>query len=76
MQSTYGLKAQGPFLELRTLHSAPIAFLSGELIPEMTKVAWQSKRSDIQKLSPGMTSARFRYQLPRKKVRSGVGQAI
>src|SRR5262249_28368852 len=37
------------------------------VIPEMTKVAWQSKRSDIEKLSPKVTRSKFVYALPLKQ---------
>jgi len=73
MQSTYGLKLKDLF-RAEDLAFGTYRFSVGELIPEMTKVAWQSKRSDIQKLSPGMTSARFRYQLPRKKYEAEWGK--
>ena len=42
-------------------------FSVGKLVPEMTKAAWQSKRSDIEKLSPGITRSKFIYSLPRRK---------
>jgi hypothetical protein len=36
-----------------------------EVIPEMTKVAWQLKKDDIQKDSPGITREKFLYRLSR-----------
>ncbi|MGA7626417.1 MAG: zinc dependent phospholipase C family protein [Candidatus Acidiferrales bacterium] len=35
------------------------------LIPEMTKVAWQTKKNDIQKETPGMTKKKFLYHISR-----------
>ena len=37
----------------------------GSLIPEMTRVAWQNKRNEIQKSQPGITKQRFLYNLSR-----------
>jgi Zinc dependent phospholipase C len=36
-----------------------------EVIPEVTKVAWQLKKDDIQKGSPGVTREKFLYHLSR-----------
>jgi hypothetical protein len=36
-----------------------------EIIPEMTKVAWQLKKDDIQKDLPGVTRQKFLYHLSR-----------
>jgi hypothetical protein len=36
-----------------------------EVIPEMTKVAWQLKKDDIQKDIPGVTREKFLYHLSR-----------
>jgi hypothetical protein len=36
-----------------------------EVIPEMTKVAWQLKKDDIQKDIPGITRQKFLYHLSR-----------
>jgi hypothetical protein len=36
-----------------------------EVIPEMTKVAWQMKKDDIQKDIPGITRQKFLYHLSR-----------
>ena len=42
------------------------------MMSEMTKAAWQSKRSDIEKLSPGITRSKFIYSLPRRKYEQGL----
>jgi hypothetical protein len=41
-------------------------FAIRDLIPEMTKVAWESKEDEIQKLRPGIKKAEFMYFMPRK----------
>jgi hypothetical protein len=45
----------------------------GSLIPQMTKVAWDSKRKDIAQLSPTVTRAQYVYSLPRRKFESEWG---
>jgi hypothetical protein len=35
------------------------------IIPRMTKVAWEIKKSDIEKNNPGITDEKFVYRLPR-----------
>lgn len=37
----------------------------GGLIPEMTRAAWNAKKKDIQKATPGVTRRRFVYNLSR-----------
>lgn len=41
-------------------------FTVGKLIPMMTRVAWNSKRKDIEKLSPSTSRSRAVYRLPRR----------
>lgn len=61
---TYGIEITDIFGSL-DIGVGTYRFMLGRLIPEMTKVAWDSKRSDIEKLSPGITRSRFVYALPR-----------
>src|SRR5262249_15784646 len=42
-------------------------FAVGKLVPEMSKVAWSSKRKDIENLSPGIVRSRFVYAFPRRQ---------
>ncbi len=65
-QETYGIPIKDIFGTL-DLAIGTYRFSVGTLVPEMTKAAWQSKRSDIQKLSPGITRSKFVYSLPRRK---------
>ncbi len=63
---TYGIDLKDEFGTL-DLAIETYRFSVGKLIPEMTKVAWQSKRTDIAKLSPGMTKKKFLYAMPRRR---------
>jgi zinc dependent phospholipase C len=45
----------------------------GSTIPAMTKVAWQIKKTDIQKEHPGETRAQFLYHLSRTSYRHDWG---
>jgi len=65
-QDTYGIELKEIFGDL-DLGIGTYRWTVGKVIPEMTKVAWDSKRSDIQKLSPNITRSRFVYALPRRE---------
>lgn len=65
-EETYGIRLDDIFKNL-DLGIGTYRFALGKVIPEMTRVAWHSKRSDIEKLSPGITRTRFVYALPRKQ---------
>jgi hypothetical protein len=45
----------------------------GTIIPEMTKVAWQTKKKEIQKLRPGITRDQFLYRLSRTEYEKAWG---
>ncbi|SRR5579883_234160 len=63
-KDTYGIEIGDVFSNL-DLGIGTYRFAMGSVIPEMTKVAWESKRDDIEKISPGITQSRFVYSLPR-----------
>ena len=65
-QDTYGLELKEIFSNI-DLGIGTYRFAMGKVIPEMTKVAWDSRRSDIEKLSPKITRSKFVYALPRKQ---------
>ena len=62
-KDVYGIELKDVFKNL-DLGIGTYRFVMGAVIPEMTKVAWDSKRSDIEKLSPAITRTRFVYALP------------
>jgi hypothetical protein len=64
-QDTYGIPINDVFATL-DLGIGTYRFSVGKLVPEMTKAAWQSKRSDIEKLAPGVTRNKFVYRLSRR----------
>jgi hypothetical protein len=63
-EETYGLKLDSIFTNLNLAISTYRRGVS-EVIPSMTKVAWQIKKDDIQKEIPGMTRKRYLYHLSR-----------
>ncbi|HLH39508.1 MAG TPA: zinc dependent phospholipase C family protein [Bryobacteraceae bacterium] len=65
-RDTYGIDLKEIFGSL-DLGIGTYRFTLGKVIPEMTKVAWDSKRADIEKLAPGITRSRFVYALPRAR---------
>lgn len=65
-ESTYGFPLKDLLIS-EDLAFGTYRFAAGQLIPEMTRVAWISKRKDIENLTPGITRAKFIYSLPRSK---------
>jgi len=61
---TYGLELKDVFKSLDLALGTFRRAVSG-LIPEMTKVAWNLKKDDIQKATPGITRQKFLYNLSR-----------
>jgi hypothetical protein len=61
---TYGIELKSLFTDL-DLALNTYKYAVSTLIPEMTKVAWESKKDDIEKLTPGMTREKFVYNLSR-----------
>src|SRR5579884_33859 len=67
-ETTYGIPMKDLF-KSEDLAIGTYRFAVGKLIPEMSKVAWSSKRKDIEKLSPGIVRSRFVYAFPRAQYR-------
>jgi hypothetical protein len=61
---TYGLQLKDVFTNL-DLSIGTYRRAVSNLIPEMTKVAWELKREEIEKTSPGITREKFLYNLSR-----------
>jgi hypothetical protein len=61
---TYGIELKDVFASLDLAISTYRRTVSG-LIPEMTKVAWELKKDEIEKNSPGITREKFIYNLSR-----------
>jgi hypothetical protein len=63
-RDTYGLELKDLFGNFdRTIGSYRRAV--GNTIPKATRVAWASRKDDIQKLAPGITRAKFLYVMKR-----------
>jgi hypothetical protein len=67
-QDTYSLSLRDVFRDL-DLALGTYRFTVAQLIPELTKTAWSSKKEEIQKLQAGMTRRKFVYRLSRSKYR-------
>ncbi len=63
-EETYGLKLDSVFANLDLAIGTYRRGVS-EVIPTMTRVAWQVKKSEIKKEIPGMTRKRFLYHISR-----------
>jgi hypothetical protein len=61
---TYGLELKEVFSSL-DMAIGTYRFAVGSLIPEMTRVAWELKREEIEKSQPGITRDKFVYTLSR-----------
>jgi hypothetical protein len=61
---TYSIEAKDLFSDLDLAISTYRRTVSG-LIPELTKVAWELKKDEIEKSSPGITREKFVYSLSR-----------
>jgi tetratricopeptide (TPR) repeat protein len=71
-RETYGFELTDIFAN-EDLAFGTFRWSVGTLIPQMTKVAWDSKRKDIAQLSPSVTRAQYVYSLPRRKFESEWG---
>jgi hypothetical protein len=63
-QKTYGLQLKDVFASV-DLALGTYRHTVGGLLPEMTKVAWQEKKKDLTKETPGLTKRKFVYNLSR-----------
>lgn len=63
-QATYGLEMKDLFLN-QDLAIGTFRHAVGKMIPDVTKVAWEKKQEQIQKITPGVVRDRFVLNLPR-----------
>jgi zinc dependent phospholipase C len=63
-KETYGLELTSIFTSL-DLALGTYRFSVSTLIPTMTKVAWETKRGDLEKQTPGITRDKFLYRVSR-----------
>ena len=69
---TYGLDMGDLFFD-RSLAVGTFRYAVGKAIPQMTKVAWKKKRKEIEQVAPGITQARFVFNLPRREYEKQFG---
>jgi zinc dependent phospholipase C len=63
-RETYGLELQDVFADV-DMSIGTFRYAVGTMIPQMTKVAWETKKDEIEALAPGMTQQRFMFGLSR-----------
>ena len=63
-RKTYGIEMKDLFINL-DLALGTYRRAVSSVIPQMTKVAWETKKDEIEKNSPGITREKFVYQLSR-----------
>jgi hypothetical protein len=64
--STYGLEMKDVFLD-EDLSIGSYRYAIGQLIPQITRIAWRDKRDEIMKALPGIAQDQFVYRLPRQE---------
>jgi hypothetical protein len=62
-KQTYGIEIKDIFANF-DLAISSYRRTASVIIPKMTKVAWETKGEDIEKLSPGITREKYIYDLP------------
>jgi hypothetical protein len=62
-QQTYCVEMKDLFADL-DLSIGTYRRTASVIIPKMTKVAWETKHDDIEKLTPGVTRDKYLYDLP------------
>ncbi len=63
-KETYGIELASIFTSL-DLALGTYRYSVGTLIPTMTKVAWETKKGDLEKQTPGITRDKFLYRFSR-----------
>jgi hypothetical protein len=63
-RATYGLELADVFGDF-DLSIGTFRWTINSIIPRMTKVAWEMKRSDIDKLTPGAAAQQYRFGISR-----------
>ncbi|MHB8756346.1 MAG: zinc dependent phospholipase C family protein, partial [Candidatus Acidiferrales bacterium] len=67
-QDTYSIDL-GSVIKNYSLALGTFRYGVSSVIPQMTKVAWQTKKAEIEKETPGVTRRRFIYNLSRSSYR-------
>jgi hypothetical protein len=72
-QATYGLEMKELFLN-EDLAIGTFRHAVGKMIPDVTKIAWEKKQEQIQKITPGVVRDRFVLTLPRVEYEKEFGK--
>lgn len=72
-KATYALEAKDVFTDF-DLAIGSYRRAASVIIPKMTKVAWETKKDDIEKLTPGVTQEKFIYRYTRADYKKEFGQ--
>ena len=73
-QETYGLEMKDVFAS-EDLAVGTFRYAVGTTIPQMTQVAWEKKRDEIEQLSPHVQRSAFVYTLTRREYEQEFGGA-
>ena len=71
-QQVYGLELKTLFMN-EDLAIGTYRHAVAKDIPQMTKVAWKKKREDIEKVAPGITEAKFVFNLSQQQYEKEFG---
>jgi hypothetical protein len=71
-KKTYGIELKSLFTSFN-LAVGTYRYGVSTVIPRLTKVAWETKRDEIEKHSPGISRERFLYTLSRSEYRKNWG---
>ncbi|SIT95147.1 zinc dependent phospholipase C family protein [Pontibacter indicus] len=69
---TYGLELNDVFMNV-PLAIGTYRYTIRSFMPDLTKAAWQAKKSDIQEASPGITRRKFQYHMSRAEFNQAYG---
>jgi hypothetical protein len=72
-QATYGLEMEDLFFN-QDLAIGTFRHAVGKVIPDVTKIAWEKKQEQIQKITPGVVRDRFVLTLPRVEYEKEFGK--
>jgi hypothetical protein len=71
---TYGQNLNDLFNGKLDLAISTFRWSVKSLLPGLTRTAWSLKKSDIQKLNPGMTSRKFHYHIKKREYYNTYGR--
>jgi hypothetical protein len=71
--AVYGLEMKEVFLDA-DLSIGSYRYAIGQMIPQLTRIAWRDKHEEIAKALPGVTQGQFVYRLPRQEFERAYGR--